>query len=67
MNIKQLLDNVQNLHSNIAQDVWPNGEDRYCPTCGQVIHMTTADCGYALAHGWPRHCGHSMLLVEKEE
>jgi hypothetical protein len=65
--MNQLIKNINNLHSNIANDVWPDGWDRECPICHIVYHMTTQECGYALAHGWPKHCGVEMGDLKKEE
>jgi hypothetical protein len=59
-------ENLNNLPNNIANDVWPNGWDRWCKFCGKTIHMTPQDCGYALSYGWPKCCGHEMGDVEKE-
>jgi hypothetical protein len=64
--MEQIIKNINNLHNNIANDVWPNGWDMWCKFCGKTIHMTSQDCGYALSHGWPRCCGHEMGNVEKE-
>jgi hypothetical protein len=57
------LEGLKNLHSNIANDVWPNGQDLKCGTCGKVVHLTTEECGQCLAHGWPKCCGYDMAFA----
>lgn len=47
---------LSRLHGNIAADTWPEGWDRMCLKCGNRYHMTTAECGRALSHGWPKYC-----------
>ncbi len=60
MDLEKLINNVNNLHGNIAKDVYPNGLDMSCKVCDYKFHATTEDCGFYLAHGWPKHCGKSM-------
>jgi hypothetical protein len=51
--------NVRNIHTRIANKVWPNGWDGECGKCGKPFHYTSAQCAYYLAHGWPR-CDHKI-------
>jgi len=60
MDLQKLLDSAKNLHANIAKDVWHDGQDMICKICGYELHLTTEQCGYCLAHGWPKHCGKDM-------
>lgn len=60
MNTMRRNENILNLHHAIASDVWPDGWDMVCKECGKVVHLTVAECGYCLAHGWPECCGKSM-------
>ncbi len=62
MDTTKLINNVQGLHNNIAEDVWPDGADMICDRCGHTEHLTTAECGYSLAHGWPRCCNSEMRM-----
>ena len=55
--MKQFLDNIANLQNNIASDVWPDGWSGKCRICGKPFHYTKNECGYYLAHGWPK-CDH---------
>jgi len=66
MNTKKYVEKLKDIHSNIADDVWPDGWDMECKTCGKVIHLTKEECGYCLAHGWPKCCGHDMLGISSK-
>ena len=44
---------LENLHRNIANDVWPGGWRGNCHKCGKEFYYTQAECAYYLAHGWP--------------
>ena len=61
----EFMENVRNLHGNIASDVWPNGATLKCKQVTDGKHdveITASQCGQYLAHGWPACCGQSMLL-----
>ena len=62
-----MLKMIENLHGNIAGDVWPNGAKLTCKECGETIIATADECATYLAHGWPEHHGSSMLLETIEE
>ena len=55
-----ILENVKNLHRNIATDVWPDGWRGKCHICGKPFVYTKEECAYYLAHGWPK-CDHKKL------
>jgi len=57
MDVDKFIKNAQNIHGGIAADVWPNGWDGECHVCGKPFHYTREECGYYLAHGWPK-CDH---------
>ncbi len=57
----RLLKNLSSLHLNIAKDAYPQGGTLRCQTCGLEISFTTEDAAKYLAHGWPQHCGKTML------
>lgn len=60
-----LVQNIQNIHSNIAKDVFPKGADMKCRSCGKEIHLSVKDCARSFAEGWPVCCNHSMVICEK--
>ena len=63
-----IIQRAKNIHSLIAQDVYPNGQDMTCREgCGYAFHATAEDCASYLAHGWPRHCGREMISKDPKE
>lgn len=64
--MKNIIEKALNLHSSIAQDVFPNGTILRCSLCEKEIDCSTNDCGYYLGHGWPVCCGYTMVLTSKE-
>ena len=36
-----MLENINNLHNNIANDVWPNGAKLTCKECREIVTITT--------------------------
>ncbi len=65
--MKNIIEKALNLHSSIAQDVFPKGAILRCSLCGNEIDCSTNDCGYYLGHGWPVCCGYTMVLTVKEQ
>jgi len=65
--MKNIIEKALNLHSSIAQDVFPKGAILRCSLCGKEIDCSTIDCGYYLGHGWPVCCGYTMVLTVKEQ
>jgi hypothetical protein len=57
---------LKDLHSNISKDVWPEGAKLKCKTCGEIITITTEECGKFLASGWPEHHGITMIMVSDD-
>jgi len=53
MDLENYLENIKNIHGNIANDVWPDGADLICKICDFHIHITSQECSEYLAHGWP--------------
>lgn len=51
---------IQNIHTLIAQDVYPNGITHVCKVCGREQYDSADMCAYYLAHGWPVCCGDTM-------
>jgi hypothetical protein len=66
MDLHQVIENVNNLHGNIANDVWPEGWHGECHICGKEFFYTREECGYYLAHGWPE-CDHKPAALEVKE
>ena len=64
--MKNIVEKALNLHSSIAQDVFPKGGILRCQVCGKELDCSTNDCGYYLRRGWPTCCGHTMRLTMKE-
>ncbi len=60
--INEILANLENLHADIANDVWPSGATLYCHSCGSSESITSEQCGQFLALGWPFCCGKTMRL-----
>lgn len=50
------------LHTQIAEDVWPNGATLRC-SCGYEVKVTAKDCAHYLKRGWPRHCFRQMEVI----
>jgi hypothetical protein len=59
MDANKIIENVKNLHHNIAGDVWPDGWVGECHICGKPFYYTQEEFGYCLAHGWPK-CDHNI-------
>ena len=53
MNAAKLIENLQNLHGNITDDVWPDGWHGECRKCGKPFYYNNDECARYLAHGWP--------------
>ena len=62
--MNKFLENLRNLHSNIAKDVYPNGGWLHCKSCDRWEKYSTDNAAYYLAHGWPRCCNHDMTTTE---
>lgn len=65
MNLRTYLDNVKHLHESISADVWPDGTWLHCTVCDRWEKITTRQCGYYLANGWPMCCGQTMNTNDK--
>ena len=46
----------------VAAQAFPTGATVRC-SCGYTRILGTDDCGHALKHGWPMHCGQTMSIV----
>ena len=60
--IDDWLNKAKNLHTNIANDVFPNGGKLTCLRCSHQETFTAAQAASYLAEGWPKHCGVAMRL-----
>lgn len=60
------LQNLANLHKNIASDVpvMSNGQLR-CSECGHIIELNSDMSAQYLAQGWPKCHGYTMILESK--
>jgi len=62
-NAKSVVDILQNLHADIAADLYPDGGWLKCIECGRRQSFTTSDAGRYLKSGWPEHCGQLMIVI----
>jgi hypothetical protein len=60
-----IFNNLKNIHSNISNDVWPDGWHGKCHVCGKPFFYTKEECAHYLAHGWPK-CDHKKVEVAVE-
>lgn len=62
----EILNRLENIHQEIARDVYPDGGDLYCSACGHTVRFTVYDAAEYLKSGWPKHCGKEMRQGEGE-
>jgi len=62
-----LLELTKNIHTKIAEDVWPKGGFLLCDRCGYELKIKSSDCAYYLAKGWPKCCGNTMKICNENQ
>lgn len=50
------------IHSTLAQIVYPYGVMLRCKQCGRTAKAPVANCEDYMSHGWPRCCGRTMAV-----
>lgn len=65
MNIERIVKATDNLHTVIADEVFPEGAILKCKKCDYTQIISPADCANYLQNGWPKHCAQTMLLETK--
>lgn len=58
---------LKNLHTELAQIVYPDGVILHCRQCQAEQTATPDDCATYLARGWPRHCNYTMRVIAQVE
>jgi hypothetical protein len=52
------------VHRKIVLELWPYGVIARCPTCANTLHLEVEETIEGLATGWPKCCGHTMMIYE---